>query len=859
MPYVRPVFPALLIILACGCSQQETPARPEAVSQQGHAGELSYYVFSDDTEFLLTTWGGYDRHSLTEAILWDAASGAKLRQWRYPENGFPPAFLPNRRLLVGNKVLSLDTGKTQYQVAPDDSYLLARTINSDQSRISLADETGAFRCFDAASGKVLQTWNLNDWRTTGRGKQKTKVLSRFPQNYIFDTHVNSKGELLALISEKAGTPSHETFVSVWNLTTSRELREIEIRYIDGAKFSPDCTYIVTHCWDDTSSSDEDLRIFETATGKKLVHGREHPSGLRVVNFLDNHQCVLGTASESAHVFDLRTQKIVREFPQPAQIRSTKLQARDLLAIKHRDGESWWNVRTGDQVDFQYPKATARVPYDEYDSSLGRKTVSGFHVSSDRWFFLGSNGKDQWLGNAKSGQLTAKVASIRDERHRRLWSPDGRQVISTVDGVVRLFDTSSGKVLQTFAYRSTPGSRYSGPLVAFSENGKYVCTYNQRLSVWDTRTGRPVADNSAQLGGRGAQGSRDNPELGYCDPHEKAYHGTSIISQDHRLAASWGRSSKMKPGIEVWDLNEGRIIHHLAAEHSGPRHTASFSEDLRHFAISDPDGQRLHIWDPRSGKHLSSLNLDEHRFQALSQPGASVFLGDGEHMVYAESGDTLTFAKVTGEVVRQMIDKTPRNKNRPARLRPFMMLSKNQRYIAVDYGTDYTVVWDLESGREAIKIDERTGNVPPWGRLLFSEDSSQILRLGNDCRIWDLTSGEMTDIDDNIFYRQGIRGFVRRRYREEDNLVDYEGELPESIRAQLEFNPLQIRQTQDGKRIIIRDNRRMTSAWNARTHQRIERYYPFQMGAEWLTERGGTFFGATNNVRYRKPGTVELLD
>ena len=120
-----------------------------------------------------------------------------------------------------------------------------------------------------------------------------------------------------------------------------------------------------------------------------------------------------------------------------------------------------------------------------------------------------------------------------------FSQDGKIVASgSVDKTIRLWDTATGKSLQTLEGHS--GYVFS---VAFSQDGKMVASgsYDKTIRLWDTATGK---------------------SLQMLEGHS-SYVSSVAFSQDGKIVAS-GSSDKT---IRLWDTTTGKSLQTLEGRSS----------------------------------------------------------------------------------------------------------------------------------------------------------------------------------------------------------------------------------------------------------------------------------------------------
>lgn len=859
----------ILVAAVVGCTEPKM-VPPEVVVQIGHTNRLTNCVVSPNGKYLLTEATPSGSGTRSEVILWNAVTGEKLRSYRSTKCRFAPQFaLTGQAVVCGSRVFHRNTGRTQLTLAEPNRRLMIRKIVRDGEVIVFADDTGLVRAVDLSDGGELARWYLGDWFADGSAGAVERVNGRTgEQNVILDATLNSSGELVGLVMEKSAGADHKSLVAFWNMSHRRKVCEIPVDIIDGAYLSPNAQYLLTRYWDDTGSPDEQLRIFDVRDCRKLVDRREYHSSAANLLFLnDGHTCVVGTGTETLHLLNLQTADVTRQFELHAPAIALRLQSKGIIEAETEDGMVRWETLSGRRLpELKLPSSTVSVPRDSDRSFDGVLPVTPIRIFETANCFVGSAGPETYLCNLQSGQVLANLATQRDDRFRLQFSNDGRRALIQTRSAWRLWDVEHGRLLQTFGYRPRRNVLFGGPAVSFSENGEFVCTHQRRGSVWNSSDGSPVPQNPSDL-----NRPVDQRPLNWADNEfafrERgsgygAFHGTSLLSADHKWLASWvPRNDIDQHSIVVWDLNAGRIAQRLMCPNTELSTRASFSPDGRYFSISDLSKMRLVVWDLDNGEMLTTFDYGGRMTFGVDRNTEATFLNDGKRLVFNSEHRTLTLADVrSGEPIHIMRDKTvlPAGQE-PSTVAHDMLLSPDNRYAAVDYGSDYCIVWDLERGRQAIRINRSTGSISPRERLRFSKDSRQLLDPDNTgVHVWDLITGEEHVVAHSKWLYGGVDGLMPRQRAEFDNLTNYPMATSEAWAGLLPDTGLSARVTRNGERLIVQENRRTWSIWNTTDKKFLARCYRFQFGQEWLSVNSrGEWTGASHRVRLRTPHTIDV--
>jgi WD40 repeat protein len=246
-------------------------------------------------------------------------------------------------------------------------------------------------------------------------------------------------------------------------------------------------------------------------------------------------------------------------------------------------------------------------------------------------------------------------------HRVVLSRDGRMVLTgSEDETARLWDTSSGQIIRSFA-----GFTIHGPhLLAFGPEGQVVIGDRRTVRVYEMATGREVRSASVQESER------------------------VVVSPDGRVLATTGGTVATK--IELRDLTTG---HELSEDPAG-----SLAVPL----VFSSDGRRLvtqrrvagfytgvTIWELAAGKKVKTVDYaGEVRAAALSSDGRMLALQAPDRTIVVKEVDT-------SRVLKQFSLAPSKDTGRTTGFR----FSPDNRLLATADSENLVRLWDLHTGRE----------------------------------------------------------------------------------------------------------------------------------------------------------------
>ena len=520
---------------------------------------------------------------------------------------------------TGEELRRFSVGGGEYARAPDHELIVA--ISPD-SRLVTATASGLTHVWEIESGEELYRFEHEHW------------------GWFFVPQFTDDSRLLLA----AVLP----VISLWDLTTGEEVDNDLPPGFEGI-LSPDGRVYAQGLVGD---SEQDVVLWDVATGRELHRLTGHSDGARPVAFLDGGSQIITWGWEgTARVWDVaggqellvlagHTDAIETAAPSPDERylvttgQDATVRIWDLQAPRHQDYQLDGardvihfspDGRVALTVDPETGK-TALVEADSFkvlhlleirlDPIVGGSKARP-HFSSDGRMALGDDRSGTILVyDVASGKLIGEYTSSDDTYKFPVFVPGGHRIFAGGDRGAYLLDAESGERLRIFeAPNNAIDSPYSD-IVAVSDDGRYGAMHMETgnlqpehvVSVWDLETGS-LAFQSV--------------------PHPTDFVVAFAFSNDSRYFA-WGGTDNI---AYVLDLQTGKEV--IRFLHLDSVHAIDFSSDNQ-YLLTSTGGDGVILWDLENGAIVRRF------FAGSGQAGFARFVENDTIVLYSTFEDGLIY-------------------------------------------------------------------------------------------------------------------------------------------------------------------------------------------------------------------------
>ncbi len=355
-----------------------------------------------------------------------------------------------------------------------------------------------------------------------------------------------------------------------------------------------------------------------------------------------------------------------------------------------------------------------------------------------------------LWEVSTGKLVSSFAALDQAIYCARFSPDGSKIITGAsDKAAHIWDVATGNEIMKLE-----GHEIYVTAAAFSADGKRIVTASGDTTarVWDAQSGKQLllleghnsyVEDAAfnQDGTRIVTASSDGTAIVWDAATGKQItkyegHATQVMSARFNPKGDRVVSGGNDGTVRIWDAASGKEIRVITG-HGGYTVSANFSQDGTAVMAAAVDGS-AHIWDVDSGIEIQTLAGHEGPLQSAA------FNADNSQVVTTGEDNTI-------RIWRPELGISKSIKSEPIRAGDFTQPITGENFspdgsklLAVEH--EDAVVWDVRTAKQLGLIDIDAAAIRS---AIYTRDGKQILMLVRDLsnrdkpvtalQLWDSTS------------------------------------------------------------------------------------------------------------------------
>ena len=536
------------------------------------------------------------------------------------------AFSPDGGQLVSapddETVIVWDATNGRELLTLNDSFVTSIAFSPDGKRLVTASEDGSLKLWDVTSGEEKLRLSGDIGLESVAFSPDGQRLASAGSNSIWVWDATSGRKLLTFgdhgtttaircvafspDGKRLASAGDDHKVKVWDATSGHELHTIQGHsgHVTSVAFSPDGRRLVS------ASLDGTVKVWDSTvcqeTFRRFNRASEFFNDLKSTGYFNKITCVTLSPDEKQIALGLQGQhQRPRFLNEDGKATSWSLAKANMPGhITVLDSTNDRELRThkahnhgvtsltfspdGKRLASGSDDKTVKI----WDTESGREilTLAGHHwriksvafSPTENWL-ASASGLTVTVWDAKSGEEVRSRSSHNDDVNSVAFSPDGKRLASgSDDHTIKLWEIMSSQ--ESLTLKGHAGEVNS---VAFSPDGQRLASASedQTVRVWDLTNGQQI--------------------LAF-EGHTDGVNSVTFSRDGRRLVSTSGDQT-----VRVWDATNGQELLTLPG-HSGEVCGVAFSSDGRWLAsVSneiDFGGERVHVWDTRTGEALSQEQI-----------------------------------------------------------------------------------------------------------------------------------------------------------------------------------------------------------------------------------------------------------
>ncbi|KAI9656850.1 MAG: hypothetical protein M1821_003489 [Bathelium mastoideum] len=587
---------------------------------EGHLGKVELVIFSPDDDGIKQ---------------WNIASGILLKSYKIYAKFLCNAFSPDGKQRASGSSpwrISLwdpTSGVLLRNFEKDSDHVTSLAFSPDGTQLASGSHP-MINLWDITSGVLLHSfwghWTdilslafSPDGTQLASGSEQDICLWDITSGVLLHSFWGHWTDILSLAFSPDGTQlasGPEQDICLWDMTSGVLLQKFEGHSLSAYSlaFSPDGKRLASGLY-------SGIKLWDTNSGVLLQKFEGHSLSVSSLAFSpDGKQLASGSSDKTIKMWDIAVGTLL-EGHEEAEENKYRIKS---VALS-RDGKQLASLADSSQIKVWDVASCALL-----------QTGSGYAMA------FSPDGKQLASSN------TSHMGRALYARAPTAFSPDNKQLALRDDRGIKLRDTVSGALLQSFKGDFITSRHH---WLSFSPDGKQLASASKETTIhlWDVASGvllrnlelhpfpgmsEVFSSDDKQL----ASVSRGNfVKVWLWDP------ASGVFSPDSKRLASGSQGKTIK----LWDTASGVLLQSLQG-HSNRVVSIAFSLNSKKLASGSHD-KTIRLWNTRTGDHLQTLKAHSGSVNAMA------FSPDGKQLASASEDKTIKLWDVASGSVQQTFD------------------------------------------------------------------------------------------------------------------------------------------------------------------------------------------------------------